>query len=77
MSDERRDYGHRAETTRAIVECLTRHNQGITLQLLAVHCPVPPSAAQRIVKRLAIRGLVQSRVPGIWIATPPLLILPA
>jgi len=73
MNNERRDYGHRAETTRAIVESITRHNDGITLQLLAVDYMVSPSAAERIVKRLAIRGLLRSRVPGVWIAAPPLL----
>ena len=72
MSNERRDYRHRAETMQAIVECLTRHNDGITVQLLAVHYPVSPSAAERIVKRLAIRGLVRQRWPGVWIAAPPL-----
>jgi DNA-binding IclR family transcriptional regulator len=73
MRNERRDYGHRAETMRAIVECLTQHTNGIDLQLLAVRYQVSPSAAERIVKRLAIRGLVRSRLPGVWSATPPLL----
>jgi DNA-binding IscR family transcriptional regulator len=73
MSGERRNYQHRAETTRAIVECLARRSEGITVQLLAVHYMVSPSAAERIVKRLAIRGLVRSRMPGVWIAAPPLL----
>jgi hypothetical protein len=73
MSSERRDYGCRAGTMRTVVECLARHNDGITLQLLAADYMVPPLAAERIVKRLAIRGLVRQLCPGVWGATPPLL----
>jgi hypothetical protein len=73
MMKERRDYRRRAETMRAIVECLTRHNDGITMrQLLAIHDTLSRSATERVVRRLAILGLVRQPCAGTWIAAPPL-----
>jgi len=73
MMQERRDHRRRAEAMRLIVECLTGHNNGITIhQLLALHYTLSAAAAERIVKRLAIMGLARERAAGSWSATPPL-----
>ena len=73
MTEERRNYDRRAETLRAIADWLTRIDGGVTLDRLAeLHHTLPLSTAERIVKRLAIRGLVRQLCAGAWIAAPPL-----
>ena len=74
MLYERRNHGRRAETMRTIVDCLARHHRGVTIgHLVEVHHTLSRSATERIVKRLAILGLVRQPCAGRWIATPPLL----
>jgi hypothetical protein len=71
---ERRDHRRRADAVRTLVERLARHDRGITIQeLAATDNTLPPSAAERIVKRLAIQGLIHLRCAAAWAAAPPLL----
>jgi len=73
MTVERRDHHRRADTLRTIVDRLARHDAGITVgELVADDQTVPPAAAERIVKRLAVRGLVVQACGGTWEAAPPL-----
>jgi hypothetical protein len=73
MIHERRNYTRRAEMIRAIVECLTRYHEGLTLgRLSQVHETLSQSATERIIKRLAIWGLVRQPSAGTWIACAPL-----
>jgi predicted DNA-binding transcriptional regulator YafY len=70
---ERRDHRRRAEALARLVARLVRQRQGVTLRDLLAECGVSPRAARRMVKRLALRGLVQARAAGTWVATPMLL----
>jgi hypothetical protein len=73
MIHQRRNYTRRAHTMRAIVECLTRSYEGLPLDRLAeAHHTLSQSATERIVKRLAIRGLVRQPSAGTWSASAPL-----
>jgi hypothetical protein len=69
MRAERRDSARRAETLRRVTMWISQRTRP------ASHVPgyiVIAEAGHRILKRLALRGLV-GRVAGGWIALPPLL----
>jgi hypothetical protein len=73
MTEERRNRQRRAETLKAVVDRLAHNDDGMTImELVAVDVTVPPVAAERIVKRLAVRGLVVQGSGGTWEAAPPL-----
>jgi hypothetical protein len=75
MMKERRDYFRRAETLRALVQCLVRRRgQSVTVgELLGAHGALSRAGVERIAKRLALLGLVAWKDAGRWAATPPLL----
>jgi hypothetical protein len=68
---ERRDYESRSATLHRIVEQLRTPEGGVRIEQLQ-DARVPRCAAERIVKRLAIRGLVRQPCAGTWEAAPPL-----
>jgi DNA-binding IclR family transcriptional regulator len=55
-----------------VVERLLGAHEGVTPSALAGAVSLPRAAAERILKRLAVRGLVRE-VEGIWVPTPVLL----
>jgi hypothetical protein len=69
MKAERRDSARRAETLRRVTMWISQRNGP------ASHVPgyiAIAEAGHRILKRLALRGLVRRGAEG-WIALPPLL----
>ena len=73
MVGERRDPVRRAQTLQKIVERLVRHGRGVRPSDLMVEHIVPEeSVAERILKWLAIRGLVR-RVADAWVPRAVLL----
>jgi hypothetical protein len=71
--EQRRNYHQRAKVVRVVIDRLAHYDDAITIgQIAEVHPPLPVSAAERIVKHLAIRGLVRQPCAGTWEAAPPL-----
>ena len=68
--NERRNYGRRAEMLRRVVNRLRARRGGVLPTELASE--VPQTVAERILKRLAFRGLVREAA-GKWLPTPVLL----
>ena len=54
---ERRNYAARAACAKTVLELLTSHVNGLDLRELPA--PVPTVIAGRVLKRLAIKGLVK------------------
>jgi len=71
MLKERRDLVRRAQTLQKIVERLIRH-RGVQLSDLMGEHLVPQESAERILKWLAIRGLVR-KVADAWVPRAVLL----
>jgi hypothetical protein len=72
MVNDRRDPVRRAQTLRQIIERLVNHRRGIRPAELMVDNIALEAAAERILKRLALRGLVR-QVAGAWVARAALL----
>ena len=68
---ERRDFESRSATLHRVVERLRSPEGGVRIEQLE-DAQVPRSTAERIVKCLAIRGLVRQPCAGTWEAAPPL-----
>ena len=71
MVKERRDPVRRAQTLQKVVERLVRHRGVRPSDLMGEHI-VPEESAERILKWLAIRGLVR-KVADAWVARAVLL----
>ena len=68
---ERRDFASRTEMVRRLIELLVAHRDGVALPALDSH-DVPIPAAERILKPLAVKGLVKI-ADGKWAPTHALL----
>jgi hypothetical protein len=71
MVIDRRDPVRRAQTLRQIIERLVSHRLGVRPADLLVY-NIVLEAAERILKRLALRGLVRE-MAGAWVPRPVLL----
>ena len=69
MSQERRDLMRRAETLRQVTVWISRTTAPVSLVPLSI---AAPEAGHRILKQLALRGLVRCQAHG-WVPQPPLL----
>ena len=72
MVNDRRDPVRRAQTLQKVVERLVRHRRGVRPSDLMVEHTVPEDSAERILKWLAIRGLVR-RAADAWVPRAVLL----
>ena len=72
MVKDRRDPVRRAQTLQTIVDRLVRHRRGVRPADLMVEQIVPEGSAERILKWLALRGLV-SKVADAWVPRAVLL----
>ena len=70
MIKERRDPVRRAQTLQKVVERLVRHRGARPSDLMVEH--IVPDSAERILKWLAIRGLVR-KVADAWVPRAVLL----
>ena len=70
MVKERRDPVRRAQTLQKVVERLVRHRGARPSDLMVEH--IVPDSAERILKWLAIRGLVR-KVADAWVPRAVLL----
>lgn len=71
MVKERRDLVRRAQTLQKVVERLVRHRAARPSDLMVEHI-VPEDSAERILKWLAIRGLVR-KASDAWVPRAVLL----
>ena len=71
MVKERRDLVRRAQTLQKVVERLVRHRGARPSDLMVEHI-VPEDSAERILKWLAIRGLVRKAADA-WVPRAVLL----
>ena len=71
MVNDRRDPVRRAQTLRRIIERLVSHRLGVRPADLLVY-NIVLEAAERILKRLALRGLVRE-MAGAWVPRAVLL----
>ena len=72
MVNDRRDPVRRAQTLQKVVERLVRYRRGVRPSDLMVEHIVPEDSAERILKWLALRGLVRKAADA-WVPRAVLL----